>query len=586
MKKILVLFSVCLLLTSCNIVNNSDNDNNSGINDEEIIPENDNDKKITKSSIQFTNLSNGYNITGCDLDVYYNENSDIQYVSVMNFIQCLDGFIKCGDSLRYKIIENKNMLVLYKYNSNNVLLSKAQFRRDDNIIYVSDLSFFSSIIYSNSATDYSKFIKTTNYEYSGGGDLEFDLGKYNFDILYYDNNCLIPFVIANLLFCSLNYYNVIFNGDKFIGYEGEIYNESNEYKTIFENHRSITQSESIREATINSLCFLMDYFYGLNEYKNITNFKSYISYSDLELLRSLDPDENHLGMKNILLKQLDELHTRIDSRNAYSTKHSEVLYALSDCGEFWNKYYSLKMQQNNLRNEKLNNGVPPVRYYDDTAVITLNSFETASNSEIYDSDGKLKDTAWKYDSYYYMQYCMKEIESHSGINDVLLDLSLNGGGNIGAEYRVLGFLSDKIIKDYAYNTLTKKFSCASYKIDANGDGYYDDDSFDNYRWTILTSLNTFSAANNFAFKVKQMNLGKIIGKKSGGGMCSVLPTVLADGTAIAISSNNSLRYMVKENNKNIYYETESGCSVDLSIPYDCFYNDVELVDYIDEVWNA
>ena len=65
-------------------------------------------------------------------------------------------------------------------------------------------------------------------------------------------------------------------------------------------------------------------------------------------------------------------------------------------------------------------------------------------------------------------------------------------------------------------------------------------------------------------------------------MCSILSLVLADGTAITISSNNTMRDVDKnEDGKNIFYSIEKGIKPNLLIPYSDFYNDSKLVDYID-----
>ena len=203
-----------------------------------------------------------------------------------------------------------------------------------------------------------------------------------------------------------------------------------------------------------------------------------------------------------------------------------------------------------------------------------------------DSEGNLNDTAWKYDTYYLMRHCMVEIKEHPEIKDVVLDLSLNGGGNTVAMWKAIGFMTDVVIPDYAYNTLTNEFSCSETKVDTDGDGYYDDDAFDECRWTVLSSLNTFSAANNLICKVRQMGIAKVIGQRSGGGMCSVARLALADGTAITISFQNSLEYVARENDQNIYYSTEGGFAPDLEVPYEDFYDDEKIAAYVDETYDA
>lgn len=580
-RRLLVLLLSMLTLCGCSntIGGNGGNDKTS------IVPEDDNNADVSSKRISFTNLSDDFDIEGKYINTYFVDGSDVPYIDVLSFIQSLDGFIECGDTLRYKYYPESNMFVL-SYYYNNALSSYAQFQWDTNKIYVSDFSFFSNITYKNQSTDYNSFLKFTKTDSSSEQPVRFRLGSYYFDIMYYNGKCLMPFVIANMLFCSQNQFNVYYNGAGYYGVYGEISKGSDTYKTIYTcDLNGKEQSKEMRIASLNSFLFAMDYFYGLKDDKSIDGFKNYISTYDTELLKSTDAEDNMKAMKHIVFDQLDELHTRLDGRSMYSSNQDQVLFTLSDCGTFRNDFYSLQNQQANLRKETLGENISSVRYYGDTAIITLDSFVTGTNAELYDSNGNVKDSAWKYDSYFYMRHCMSDIIKHSEVNDVVLDLSLNGGGNVGAMERVLGFLTDKVLLHYAYDTLTNEYSCNHFKVDTDGDGYYDDDAYDQYRWTVLSSMNTFSAANNFVAKVKNQNLAKVIGQKSGGGMCSVLPLILADGTPIAISSNNTFRYMrTNDAGKNIYYSTEHGLSPNLEIPYAYFYNDAKIVDYVDKAY--
>ena len=68
---------------------------------------------------------------------------------------------------------------------------------------------------------------------------------------------------------------------------------------------------------------------------------------------------------------------------------------------------------------------------------------------------------------------------------------------------------------------------------------------------------------------------KSIGQKSGGGMCSVLPVVLADTTTVEMSSTNAMYTYV--NNKLVFME--GGFEPDIELDYDKFY-DIEYINSI------
>ncbi|WP_429978376.1 S41 family peptidase, partial [Mycoplasmopsis bovis] len=56
---------------------------------------------------------------------------------------------------------------------------------------------------------------------------------------------------------------------------------------------------------------------------------------------------------------------------------------------------------------------------------------------------------------------------------------------------------------------------------------------------ILAGVNTFSAANLLTHIAKENKFATILGNKSGGGMWSILPVVIPDGTSFKFSSNNA-----------------------------------------------
>ena len=222
--------------------------------------------------------------------------------------------------------------------------------------------------------------------------------------------------------------------------------------------------------------------------------------------------------------------------------------------------------------------VPVVRFSGDTAIITLNEFVTGTQEQIYDGD-KIRDDAWKYDSFFYMRTAMQAIAEHGGINDVILDLSLNGGGNLGAMARMLGCLTDDPVPLTNADLLTGASYVEYLYIDTDLDNdFTDKDNFDGYDWFVLTSNYTFSAANTFAATCKSMGIAAIIGEQSGGGMCAVMPVILADGTALQMSSNNCSQYLTQRGNSYTFEDIEGGILPDRELSRDRFYADDAFLD--------
>ncbi|WP_369016591.1 S41 family peptidase [Metamycoplasma hominis] len=162
------------------------------------------------------------------------------------------------------------------------------------------------------------------------------------------------------------------------------------------------------------------------------------------------------------------------------------------------------------------------------------------------------------------------------IKNIIVDLSTNGGGDMGAMQRGLGFITDEPILNKTYNRLNEEINIRSVEVDTDGDGNYKNDAYSEYNWYLLTGVNTFSAANTFTSIFKEMKLGKIIGQKTGGGAASILPVVLPDGTSIVISSNNLSVTMKNNTIKSI----EGGIEPDIYLEYKDFYNDQKLLEII------
>jgi len=172
------------------------------------------------------------------------------------------------------------------------------------------------------------------------------------------------------------------------------------------------------------------------------------------------------------------------------------------------------------------------------------------------------------DSAIYLESILKEIQGdYPEVNKIGLDISFNTGGNIGALYRIVGFLSDESFAVSSHNNESKSYSTSYIQI--NNYASYD------YDWFLLTSLTTFSAANELATIFKQNDLGLILGAKTGGGTASITPILLPDGTFFTMSSNNL--NMIRDNEGN--YETnEVGITPDVNIPINKLYDNQTILE--------
>ncbi|MCY2902999.1 S41 family peptidase [Mycoplasmopsis arginini] len=518
--------------------------------------------KVKKTG--FKNLTNlDYFIKSNSINLYFKDDENSQpYVDVEEIIKDLDGFF--NTSLIKKSNDN-NKLVLFNKNH------KMEIDAESDNIFVSSGNFF-NLVKSTSSTNYSRHLLFSGFkienEYEINPSISFNLKKYNIDIIRKNERTYIPFSIFNTLFCSQNYYNLYYNGSRVFGQffsfsEGD--DNANQYRQGKFNNYSETEKD--RKYNLDNLLFNLDYFYGLKKYKNINSFENYVDSLKHELL-STNPEIYNKAYAKLFFSKINELHTNFNFLNAFSNASKNVRdYAVGNYGSERIQHYQIGQKLKNKRID-LEQEIYQDKYIvrDNFAYIILNSFRTASDQEV-------NNGYYLNDSFEFMKNTLEKISKNKKIKNVVIDISQNGGGNIGAMYRVLGLLTNDDIIAHSHEMQSNAKTTENYKIDANKDGNYNDnDAFDNFNYYILTSKNTFSAANSFSAIVKEMNIGKIIGQKSGGGTSSVLPLVLNDGTSILISSPSTTWYKFDEKEIN----SEYGVKPDILINYDDFYN----LDYL------
>lgn len=167
------------------------------------------------------------------------------------------------------------------------------------------------------------------------------------------------------------------------------------------------------------------------------------------------------------------------------------------------------------------------------------------------------------DSAVFMEIMMEAILSESSsLENIILDVTFNTGGNVGALYRVVGFIT------------SLPFAVSSMDGDTNGvsTSYVYIDGvpvYENLNWALLISPATFSAANSLATIFQDNDLGPIIGTKSGGGASSITPVLLPNGTAFTMSSNNINAYRTGDGTEldpYVYHSNEYGIDPDFEVP--------------------
>ncbi|WP_029608454.1 S41 family peptidase [Mycoplasma simbae] len=545
----------------------------------------------------FENKSAEYKIEGVKLQTFKDKKTDDLYVNINEFLSKLHGIFDTSD-LKYTRFEDGK----YYYNlGENVMI----FDDKDNKVFMSSTDAF-QMVKKSSTTDYLRHLNYTDFELkrlSKDKYAELNLGAYGMSIKAIDDNIFMPFSIFNLLFLSQNYYNIYFNNDKFIGTTTTVNKDisAEEYNAVMTNSRNNTSpSEKERVNNYNFIRFIFDHFYGLNKAflakHNASDFEQYFASRVVnsqdesipeaertktlkERLLSTNVSEFTHAYEDFIYRELDELHTSIQSASYFHPKdfraHPSASALSSKVNQYINSLNTLsRIRSRILGGDRVNNFV---NFYNDIAIIYLDKFSIGTDEQLKQED------AFKHDTFTKMVKAMEQIEERSKtepVKRIILDLSLNGGGSIAAMEKVAAFLTNKEQKLYFYETVNKLLAFSKYRVDVNQDGIYDDkDGYPEYEWIILTGLNTFSAANLLTHIAKETKTAKIIGNKSGGGMYSILPFVLPDGTSFEFSSNNAWTSWTPSpvNTEADLPYTQDGIDVEIQIPY-LAYSNYEVID--------
>ncbi|NLS34293.1 peptidase S41 [Mycoplasma agalactiae] len=564
------------------------------------------------------------------IDTYYFNNNRIPYVSVKQALSALNGvvntdLIQMGEP-PYNFLHRQNYQI---YRANGATL---KFDWENDTIEISDPRVF-DILSGKKTLGFMHSLTPLQFKssYIDGKphSIKFDLKKYNWKVHAINKEPIIPLFVFNLLFLSQNYYNLRFNGSEYYGVDIDttIRTTPEALSEITNKFKFTPETAAQRQDAFQSLRFVFDNFYGLAEEKKFdkVGFESWLDPSIKKDILNKNPLIYNKGYFKALHGQINELHTSVRQFNYYTPldySDGEFIKSLVDKSlleyrekvnpDFksrWLNANELKLKLGNLRDKAvfsdsigsrrllkvgeyngrpaiIESNTPVVRFLPDnkSAVITLDSFNTISAEELTGDPEK----HYMADSFELMKYALdvierRELATHSKISNIILDISQNGGGNIAALYRLIGLIKgkqDRKAYSYAYNTLTKTLEESVYRAEIP-QKYLNKD----YKWFLLTSNLSFSAANALVAYTAADKLSpssskvQVIGQKTGGGACAIIPIVLSDGTMIVVSSNTKI---VTKSDEKHYVSVENGFEVpaENQLNYEDFYNDNALAELI------
>lgn len=400
--------------------------------------------------------------------------------------------------------------------------------------------------------------------FKDGGELYMPLGLFD-----------LAFSECSSLYVTYNYRNLFAstNPDDFAQLA---FRDGVSYNTVDDQMVRAVNGATMPQYLIdyNASCFLfvMQNFYGLRSHFGIQNMKKYYQEKNLY-------DGFYSGTAKTRALSFSE------AVNIFDDNHSAIISVNQAWGETARADYgkgilarnALEKRLKTLRKEKYqgnNSSYEPVegniRYSSDekTAMFYFDSFKYGQYDEVFDERGQVKRTAFRYDTFILFRETFEEIARHSSVKNIIIDVSLNGGGTLGVMMKLLPFISKN-------NTSVLEFYSGDEQVvysytsnsDINGDGIYSlNESYGNdYNIYILTSDCSFSCGNAFPCYAQALG-AKIIGETSGGGECAVSIHYLPNTQYIYHSSN--LHIGSYDKTKKEFHGFEDGATPDIPLNAD------------------
>lgn len=495
---------------------------------------------VSTKTVYFDNLSTDYDVSGNSVDLHFYE-EDVPYIDIETFLSMISGAI-VKDRMDIAS-DHKSIDMEYTIQGTNdadgingdIPVSLSIDTRT-NELTVSRFQFFDGLS-APLATDTSQGLDVTDYTEEGGQPFTIDLDDYGFDVINIDGQIRMQFQLANLFF-SGNKYDAYFNGNEIYGVDAyQLMNDASVYDTLRDStFNDASMSTELKRTTDHYLELSFDYFYGLKDVKGIQSYVNAFEPYENELLAS---DINHYrAITDIALSQ-DDLHTT-NRMNGFYSLNGEPDYSAEDYGTRSEHYYAFKEAEETL------------------------AYCNSTDIELYDNDRIAKIKVNTFDETTLSQFddALNTIDTLGTVEEIILDLSCNSGGNTEVMIQMLGYLTDAPI-DFHRKTITDGLQTTT--------TYVSNIPSRAYEWNLLTSPLTYSTANAMVSIVDDMNLATIIGEKSSGGASSITTNITPSGSILTMSSANVIT-------TDEFQSIEFGIEPDVPLQFDRFTDEVAIIN--------
>ncbi len=465
------------------------------------VPEVPEERIYLDRFVPISDYSDDYTLTSEGLGLYIDqEDLGISYINVEEFIKALEGAVIPLD------VEKTDTLRLsytYEYDEEEAIEQGMEsftyemiINAAENTIYFNDVDML-DILDEETETDYSQGLEVVFSEISDTDFSKlFDLDDYSMNIELFEGNYYMPLYLANFFLTgfSVDIYELdtevllvdYYTYDDAKGFFDELYD------------RETTPLTQVADDTYNYLALYFDTMYGLKDFMGIDD----------------------------IYARLDEYNINDGSnRRAFYTAINDFINDLDDLHSTF-RYAGQRLMSYNPSDNYYNEESELRKYYDTFGLYSCSYDAPDVQLTIVDDVAFVKVNGYGLD---FPEVFKPIMEEASAYDDIVFDLTCNGGGLVSSAISMLTYMTDETV--YMYET--DPFTGALYTT-----GYVSEES--NYvpaNYYVFTSQVTFSAANLFTSAVKDNELGIIIGDRSLGGACAVQKTITPDGAIFNNSSN-------------------------------------------------
>ena len=485
---------------------------------------------------------------------------------------------KKGDLVSWTVIKDNTIYFMTQIDFKNKEVVSAgdlgaAFKADD------DPRDTTSLTYGNYTEYDSKLLGPSYYSHYSFANQDIDyfsyMGDYYLPLSFYD----ITYCFDTSIYFFYNYKAIYSSVSVDNFYQKEYVKNGVTYCVISEmmsKTLGMSAPSYVIDLNSNLFLYLLDNFYGLREYKRMGSAEEYCrAIGTYDRLFSSDGATRSQAYAETL-DRFDDNHTALVA-GSFAWGGQDIVSRQYGTGclnrnTLRNKLTSLRA---GVTSKAYNAGTSPMISSDGkTALYLFDSFIYGTTEQVFNKDGSIKTTAKNYDSFFNILDLFQSLKKNSQVENVVLDISTNGGGVLGVLMKLLALVSKNNSGNLYYlEAASQQVGIAKTMVDVDNNGTYNaQDCFgDDFNIYLLTSDCSFSCGNAFPCLAQEQGIAKIIGQKSGGGECAVAIHYLPNGEYVYHSSNLHLGYYDSET--NVFTGFENGAEPDIVINnYNDFYD--------------